>query len=288
MRQRAISSVIVVLLTLGPAFFGRYIFAVFIAVVIGLALHELNAMSRVAGHRPASWAGYATIVALLLTVLFDGWERWGGAVVTAAVALTLFGLMFRRDYHGVLTDWALTVAGMFYIGLLGAHFILLRDLAGPVDSFVARLDDFGSWQNRPGIDTALGLGWYLLAQIVTWLTDVGAYLVGRAIGRNKLAPAISPGKTIEGGLGGLVLGALASLTCAWAFGLPLHPLAALGVGVVRSAIGQAGDLAESLLKRQAGVKDSGTLIPGHGGVFDRIDSLLVVVTVTYYLARVLT
>jgi phosphatidate cytidylyltransferase len=288
MRQRALSSVIVVLLTLGPAFLGRYIFTVLIALVIGAALHEFNTMARFAGHRPASWAGYATIAALLLAVLFQRWGQWGGTIVTAAVALTLIGLMFRRDYHGMLTDWALTVAGMLYIGLLGAHFILLRDLTGSLDSLVARIDNMGAWQYRSGADTALGLGWYLLAQIVTWLTDVGAYLVGRSIGRNKLAPAISPGKTVEGGIGGLILGALASLGCAWAFGLPLHPLVALGVGAVLSAIGQAGDLAESLIKRQAGVKDSGSLIPGHGGVLDRIDSLLVVVTVTYYLAKVLT
>ncbi len=286
MRQRAISSVVVVLLTLGPAFFGRYLFAAFIALIVGGAFREFAAMARMAGHHPAVWAGYATIAALLLAATFDRWERWGGAIVTAAAALTLCGLMFRRDYHGVLTDWALTVAGMLYIGLLGAHFILLRDLNGSLDSIVGRVDGIGGWQ-RPAVDTALGLGWYLLAQIVTWLSDVGAYLVGRALGRNKLAPAISPGKTVEGGLGGLILGALAALVCALAFGLSLNPLAALGVGVALSALGQAGDLAESLLKRQAGVKDSGTLIPGHGGVFDRIDSLLVVVTVTYYLARVL-
>src|SRR5215211_2712168 len=186
MRQRAISSVIVVLLTLGPAFLGRYVFTALIAVVIGTALHEFNAMARFAGHRPAAWAGYATIAALLLAAVLQRWGQWGGTIVTAATVLTLFGLMFRRDYHGVLTDWALTVAGMLYIGLLGAHFILLRDLVGPLDSFVARIDEIGSWQHRPGIDTALGLGWYLLAQIVTWLTDVGAYLVGRSLGRHKL------------------------------------------------------------------------------------------------------
>jgi CDP-diglyceride synthetase len=167
MRQRAISSVIVVLLTLGPAFLGRYVFTALIAIVIGAALHEFNTMARFAGHRPASWAGYGTIAALLLAVLFHQWDRLGGTIVTAAVALTLIGLMFRRDYHGVLTDWALTVAGMLYIGLLGAHFILLRDLVGPLDSFVARLDNFGAWQQRQGVDTALGLGWYLLAQVVT-------------------------------------------------------------------------------------------------------------------------
>jgi phosphatidate cytidylyltransferase len=235
-----------------------------------------------------SWVGYGTIGALLLTAYFQRWSQWGATVITAATVLALVALMFRQDYHGTLTDWALTVAGMLYIGLLGAHFILLRDLNGSLDSFVGRIDGMGRWQYREGADTALGLGWYLLAQIVTWMTDVGAYLVGRTWGRRKLAPAISPGKTIEGGLGGLALGALTSLACVWAFGLPLHPLAALAVGAVLSTVGQAGDLAESLIKRQAGVKDSGTLIPGHGGIFDRIDSLLVVVAVTYYLARVLT
>ena len=288
MRQRAISSVIVVLLTLGPVFLGRYIFTALIAVVIGAVLHEFNTMARFAGHRPVAWVGYGTIGALLLTAYFQRWGQWGATVITAATVLALVALMFCQDYHGTLTDWALTVAGMLYIGLLGAHFILLRDLPGSLDSFVERIDMIGRWQYREGTDTALGLGWYLLAQVVTWLTDVGAYLVGRTWGRRKLAPAISPGETIEGGLGGLALGALASLVCAWAFGLPIHPLVALAVGAVLSTVGQMGDLAESLIKRQAGVKDSGTLIPGHGGMFDRVDSLLVVVAVTYYLARVLT
>lgn len=288
MRQRAISSVIVVLLTLGPAFLGRYIFTALVAVVIGVVLKEFHAMARYAGHQPVAWVGYATIAALLLAAYFQRWQQWGMTIVTAATVLALIALMFRGDYHGVLTDWALTVAGMFYIGLLGAHLILLRDLGGTLDSFVARIDEIGSWQYREGAATALGLGWYLLAQVVTWLSDVGAYLVGRTWGRNKLAPAISPGKTVEGGLGGVALGALAGLACVWGFALPLNPLAGLAVGALLSVVGQAGDLAESLIKRQAGVKDSGTLIPGHGGIFDRIDSLLVVVAVTYYLARILT
>lgn len=288
MRQRAISSVIVVLLTLGPVFLGRYVFTALIAILIGTVLHEFNAMARFAGHRPVAWVGYATIAALLVLAVTHRWERWGATAVTAATVAALIALMFRRDYHGILTDWSLTVAGMLYIGLLGAHFLLLRDLVGPLDSFIERIDEVGRWQQRPGIDTALGLGWYLLAQIVTWLSDVGAYLVGRSWGRNKLAPAISPGKTIEGAIGGLVAGALGALACAWAFALPLPLPAAVAVGAVLSAVGQAGDLAESLIKRQAGVKDSGTVIPGHGGIFDRIDSLLVVVAVTYYLALVLT
>ena len=288
MRQRAISSVIVVLLTLSPVFFGRYIFAALIALVVAIALREFNAMLRHAGHQPVAWIGYLTIGALLLVAVFGRWERWGATIATVAIAITLITLIFRADQRGTLTDWALTVAGIGYIGLLGAHLILLRGLVGPLDSFIGQIDRIGRWQDPAGVVTALGLGWYLLAQIVTWCCDVGAYLVGRTWGHHKLAPQISPGKTIEGGIGGMALGALAGLLCAWAFALPLHPLAALGVGALLGVVGQLGDLAESLIKRQAGVKDSGTLIPGHGGIFDRFDSLLVVVTVTYYLARILT
>ncbi len=288
MRQRAISSIVVVLLTLSPVFFGRYIFAGLIALVIGIALREFNAMLRHAGHQPVAWVGYLTIAALLLAAMFERWERWGMPIITGAVVLTLIALIFRADQRNTLTDWALTIAGVGYLGLLGTHLILLRDLAGPLDSFIGQIDQIGRWQEQIGTNTALGLGWYLLAQIVTWCCDVGAYLVGRTWGRRKLAPEISPAKTIEGGLGGMALGAVAGLLCAWAFALPLHPLAALGVGALLAIVGQLGDLAESLIKRQAGVKDSGSLIPGHGGIFDRFDSLLVVAAATYYLARILT
>lgn len=288
MRQRAISSIVVVLLTVSPVLFGRSIFAVLIALVIGIALREFNAMMRHAGHQPVAWVGYPATGALLLAAFSHQWERWGATIITGAIVLALIGLIFRADQRGSLTDWALTVAGMGYLGLLGAHLILLRDLPGSLDSFVERLDTVGRWQDRAGISTALGLGWYLLAQIVAWLCDMGAYLVGRTWGRRKLAPEISPGKTIEGGLGGMVLGALGALACAWAFALPLHPLAALVAGALLSMIGQLGDLAESLIKRQAGVKDSGSLIPGHGGIFDRFDSLLLIAAATYYLARILT
>src|SRR5919199_2007632 len=128
MRQRAVSSVIVVLLTLGPVFFGRYIFTALAAVALGVVLHEFNAMVRHAGHRPVSWAGYLTVAALLFAALFQQWGTWGATVVTAATLLTLIGLFVRPDHRGALTDWAMTVAGMLYVGLLGAHFILLRDL----------------------------------------------------------------------------------------------------------------------------------------------------------------
>ncbi|MGN6564560.1 MAG: phosphatidate cytidylyltransferase [Thermomicrobiales bacterium] len=288
MRQRTISSVFIVALTLVPAFFGRYIFAVLVAAVTALALHELYRMFRHTGARPLDWAGYLALASLLAAALSGHWAGWSAGIVVATVLLPLLVVIFRADHRGALTDWALTVAGGLYIALPAAHFVLLRELAGATGTFLDRVDASGAWQYSGGAVLALGLAWYLLAQIVTWLTDVGAYLVGRTWGRRKLAPVVSPGKSVEGALGGLVGGALAAWGAAAAFGLPVAPLAALAGGAVLSALGQLGDLAESLLKRQAGVKDSGTLIPGHGGILDRIDSLLFVATATYYLARLLT
>jgi phosphatidate cytidylyltransferase len=288
MRQRTISSVFIVALTLVPAFFGRYIFAVLVAAVTALALHELYRIFRHTGARPLDWAGYLALVGLLVAALSGHWDDWSAGIVVATVLLPLLVVIFRADHHGALNDWALTVAGGLYIALPAAHFVLLRELAGATGSFLDRLDAIGAWQYPGGAVLALGLAWYLLAQIVTWLTDVAAYLVGRAWGRRKLAPAVSPGKSVEGALGGLVGGALAAWGAVVAFGLPVAPVAALAGGAILSALGQLGDLAESLLKRQAGVKDSGTLIPGHGGILDRIDSLLFVATATYYLARLLT
>lgn len=288
LRQRAISSILIVALTLGPAIAGRYIFTVLVTIIFGLIIHEFETMVRRAGHRPLFGFSYAALITILGAGVLQLWARWAETIITAIVLLPLLGIIFRRDHRGALTDWALTIGISLYVALPAVHFILLRDLPGPLFSFLDEIDRTGGWQTQADALTTLGLGWYLLAQCVTWLTDVGAYAAGRRFGRHKLAPAISPGKSVEGAIGGLVLGALTAMLCVFVFGLPVAlPLAAV-IGLVLSCLGQLGDLAESLIKRQVGVKDSGTLIPGHGGVFDRLDSLLIVATATYYLARIVS
>ena len=128
--------------------------------------------------------------------------------------------------------------------------------------------------------------------MLTWVTDTGAYFVGRSVGRHKLIPSVSPGKSVEGALGGLVL----AIVAAWLYErtvlvpvahLAFVPGAALLFGAVVSAAAQVGDLAESLIKREAGVKDSSHVIPGHGGVLDRLDSLLFVLPTAYWLLGLL-
>jgi phosphatidate cytidylyltransferase len=118
------------------------------------------------------------------------------------------------------------------------------------------------------------------------MTDTGAYYTGRSIGKHKLAPRVSPGKTIEGSIGGFVAAALTGPLCKLTFFPEIPMVDAILLGATIGVTGQIGDLAESLLKRGAGVKDSGTIFPGHGGMLDRLDSILFCAPVLYYYARV--
>ena len=128
-----------------------------------------------------------------------------------------------------------------------------------------------------------GLAWLTVAVLLTWTNDSAAYFVGRALGRHKFWPRHSPKKTWEGVFGGLIFAVLVGgILGAWWLGLPWWNGALLGVAV--SVIGPLGDLTESMVKRQFGAKDSGNLIPGHGGAWDRIDSLLFIVPTVYYWA----
>lgn len=287
MKQRAFSAVFIVAATLIAAFLGRVIFALFVAAVFALAAREFFQMLRHGGHRPLSVFGFVASLGFPLIALFGHWSSLAFPITFVLVFAPALSLLWRADYTGVLTDWALTVAAALYIGVPAAHFVLLIDLPGPLPSFITPIDDLGAWQLPWLVATARGLGWFLLAQIVTWASDVGAYLVGRRWGRHTLAPRISPGKTVEGACGGVALGALAGWGAALAFGLGLHPIVAALVGIVLSVAVQVGDIIESLFKRQVGVKDSGTALPGHGGILDRIDGLMVAIVVAYYLALVL-
>ncbi len=189
-------------------------------------------------------------------------------IIGAGLIVTLAWALARRRGASFLRSWLLTAAGPLYVGFLLSHALLLREGGN------------GLYDGR---------AWLLYALFATFATDTGAYLVGRAFGRHRLAPTISPSKTWEGALGGLVLAAGASMGLCALLDLPvatwLQPVLGLALGVVA----QGGDMLESLLKRRAGVKDAGGLLPGHGGLLDRMDSLLLTIPVTHYsLALVLS
>ena len=222
----------------------------------------------------------------MLALTLAGLLGWDLPIVIAIVALAtaapLVAQFASPNEPGAITGWALAVAGTIYLGIPALSATSLRGLTGEVGA---------GWWNRLADTISLGwppaprgMAWVLLVILVTWIADSAAYLVGRSLGRRKLAPALSPNKTVEGALGGLAGAALVAVACFALFGLPGGPLTAIGAGVALGIAGQIGDLSESLMKRQAGVKDSGHLIPGHGGILDRVDALLFALPVGWLIA----
>jgi phosphatidate cytidylyltransferase len=182
-------------------------------------------------------------------------------LLTSALVLSLIGILIRRQKEVAFSSWVWTIAGILYIGWLLSHLVALR-----------------------GLDSGRNLVFMVL--FVTWVSDTTAFFVGRRFGRHKLAPAISPGKTWEGTMGGVCGAVVVSILffTPTLFQLPLGAGQVILLSVAVSILGQVGDLIESLLKRNLGVKDSGRLMPGHGGVLDRIDSLILAGIVVYYYA----
>jgi len=181
-----------------------------------------------------------------------------GVALVGVVAVALAMIAFaRRDPADGFAAWSSTAFGALYVSLLGAVAILTTQWTDPASV------EGAFWPERR---------WILVLLAGVWSFDTGAYLVGRAVGRRPFLPWISPKKTLEGVLGGLVVATVVVALVLWISGS--SPLEALILGPLLGVVAQSGDLAESLLKRAAGVKDSGTLLPGHGGILDRVDSIL--------------
>lgn len=259
LRDRFLSALVLAPLVIGLAYLGGLWFLGLILLIGVLAAWEYFLLLAQGGHTPLRWLGLAAVVIIIAEAHWaQGWSL--RLVLTALILVSLSAALFRTT-HAPVTDWAWTLAGVIYFGLLLNHFVALRNLPS-------------------------GLQWLLLALLLTWITDTGAYFSGRALGRHKLWPRHSPKKTWEGALGGWLVGVVAGAFLGpWLVGQSWWAGATLA-GLV-CLIAPFGDLAESMVKRQMGAKDSSHLIPGHGGVWDRIDSLLFVVPVVYYWASLI-
>ena len=199
--------------------------------------------------------------AVLLQLVAANWPSLG--LFAPSLAVSLFAVMayamwfYEKRPDGVgSTQWAGLVAGILLLGWMSGHFYHLRSLGESAAQ------------------------WTILVMTSTWLADSAAYLFGTWFGRHKLAPRLSPHKTVEGYLAGIIVGTIATAGVGALLQLPIDLTVLLGFLV--SMVSPAGDLGISLFKREAGVKDSGQIIPGHGGALDRIDSLLWSVTIAYY------
>ena len=263
LRIRLASAFILIPIVLGSVYFGGLAFFAVVVVALVIAGFEFFQMTQHAGHRPIMLLGLALIALFLFDAFAHtdgllksvfGADSWFREVVTAALVFSLVLAVFWREEDWI-ASWALTFLGALYIGWLGSYAILVRAL-----------------QN--------GLVWTAIALVTVWATDTGAYFVGTRIGRHGFFTSISPKKTWEGAIGGVACATLTMLILGTLVGLA--PIQSLVFGFGISVAGTFGDLAESLLKRQTGVKDSGNIVPGHGGLLDRIDSLLFAAVFAYY------
>lgn len=260
-KQRIITSLIALpLLILCIMYAGQGLFDGLLFVVVALALQEFYRMALPQQRRVE---GSLSIVAGVICCVGLVYAKSAPAMLLSLVlpCLVLSSLyLFRfRDIGAVSRDLAMSLLGIFYIPLLLSHAILLRALPA-------------------------GRDWIFLVLFVVMASDTLAYFVGMKFGKHRLYEAVSPKKTIEGSLGGLLGAVLGASICKVWFFSALSGFDVLLIGLGVGAFSQLGDLVESLLKRSFGVKDSGSLIPGHGGLLDRLDSLLFAFPVTYYYA----
>jgi phosphatidate cytidylyltransferase len=263
MLTRLLSAIVLIPCVLGIVWFDPgdvSVNALLCLIAVGL-IWEYVGLARAAGV-PIGGASLAAmcVCAVVWTAapkLFPA-ARWiDGATLAAMACVSLAPVVFSRDS----LDGAFARSGAIVLGAVAFGWCLTRHLG------MAHM--------------AHGAGGVLLLLVPIWACDSGAYFVGRAIGKTPLAPVVSPNKTWEGSVGGFVASVGAAVAVGhWMLGLPF--LTGVGAGAIIGVLGQFGDLAESALKRSAGVKDSGRLIPGHGGVLDRLDSLTFAGPALYY------
>jgi phosphatidate cytidylyltransferase len=255
------------------------LFVALAAAAIAVALYEFWFLARRVGAKPDVVVGYAATAAMLVAFYFNWLELLFLLVPLFVVAALAAEMLRGAPFDKMIASVGATVLGVFYVVFLGGHLIAVRT-AFP-HSFVAP-ETFAVGERF----VSKSLSTHLLAFffLVLMGSDTGAYYTGRLIGRHKLAPNVSPGKTWEGAFGGMSASLLmAALSHYWFF--PELPLAAaLLLAAVMNVLGVVGDLTESALKRGAKAKDAAQILPGHGGLLDRLDSLLFNAPLIYYFA----
>ena len=267
LRQRVLSAVVFVPIIFASIWFGNPWFSIVVAVAALLGVIEFYAMVAHKGWQPLTFFGTLWTLFFIFNAYYahsysseSTWLLVTLVLVTSAVALSLLWVLFLRSPgEKVLITWTSSLTGIFYLGWLLSYWVLIM--------------------------VFYGRDWVLLALFSTFAVDTTAYFVGRALGRHKMAPTISPGKTWEGAVGGLVGAIVAVIALAFLLDIDISYSEMVILGFLIAVFAQLGDLAESKLKRSMGVKEAGNLIPGHGGILDRLDSIVFTGVVVYYCLR---
>ena len=260
LKQRVTTAAVGVPLLVLAIWFGNPWFTILIAAAALGGTYEFYRMASFDRREPLLYLGLLCSLALVLSPHYRSPDVLP-IVITATTLISLIWLLCRPSRENAFRNWAWTIVGALYVGWMLSYWLSLRGLED-------------------------GLNWVYLAMLTTFANDTGAFFIGRARGKHKLAPMISAAKTWEGAIGGLLSGIAAAVVIATVLNL-IFPFSfrywqIILLGFLVGLFAQLGDLVESLLKRNTGVKESGNLLPGHGGILDRFDSLIFVGVVVYY------
>ncbi len=266
---RIISALIAIPLALVAIAFGGWGFTILFSLLIYLGQQEYFQMARAKGAEPA--VKTTLIVSQVLLIVCQMKSEFADAVLPIAGTFICFYLLFQPKF-ATIADISASVLGLFYGGYLPSYWIRLRGLNGEGDlSYPLGLNEGGVF--------------VLLAFCCIWASDIGSYTIGKLVGRTRLSD-ISPKKTVEGAIFGLLSCMAVALTGAYYLHWTLWYVTGGALGLMIGVASLLGDLTESMMKRDAGVKDSGQIMPGHGGILDRADSYVFTAPLVYYFATI--
>ena len=255
--KRFTTGILIAIIAGLATWFGEPWFTQIAYIAAAAAIFEFYRVVKSEHVQPLTYLGTAFAIMLILDA-HSPYEFTLPLILVLATLIPLIWMLFRQNKHNSFINWGWTIAGVLYIGWLLSFYISIRALN-------------------------LGAYWVLLILACTAFCDVFAFIVGSTMGKHHLATSVSPGKTWEGTGGGMAASIICAVALSTLFKLPLLWWQAIIAGIIISFFSQMGDLVESLLKRNMQVKDAGHILPGHGGILDRIDSHLLIAPVAYYL-----
>jgi phosphatidate cytidylyltransferase len=264
--QRTLVVILGVPVAVAVIYIGGLVYTLAVAIVLVLAAWEYLQMFRAGGLRPSGFFVIAGVILLVADRAANGFT-FSPLVLSVLIlgSMTYHLIAYERGGDAPASNFSITLGGILYLGWIGAYFISIRNLPD------------GYW-------------WTLVVLTAVWCADASAYLIGKPFGKHQLSPRLSPKKTWEGYWGGVAGGVLGGALIAFLFQYfwtgrlsAITPLRGAMIGLALSLLTTLGDLGESMFKRQSGFKDSGRLLPGHGGAFDRIDSWLWAMVIGYYM-----
>jgi phosphatidate cytidylyltransferase len=276
---RIVSGIVAIAIALGMLILGGWYFTIGVGIIMCLGQLEYFRMVRAKGIEPA--AKTTLVLSQVLLIVATIAPDYIDAIFPLTGSLICFYLLFQAKM-ATIADISTSILGLFYGGYLPTYWVRLREgLPANISMSNLPLNGFwpDAWDDLTHFPHALKITFLVMACI--WAADIGAYIVGKCFGKTRLSP-ISPKKTVEGTIFGIIGSLAVGMTGAWYFSFPSWQLTGVLLGSLIGVTSLLGDLTESMMKRDAGFKDSGQLIPGHGGILDRTDSYVFTAPLVYY------